>query len=65
MKIIKDYLIIKNIFELKLNVFMNSSLDDEGRERFHVLNVKAHLLGNFPKWLFNYAKNPVIKVIQI
>ena len=45
-----------------LSVYPEKSIDDEGRERFHPLNLATHLTGNVD-WLYEYAANPVKQVI--
>ena len=47
----------------KLGVYPNKSLDEEGKERFHPLSITGHYYGEFPDWLYQYASNPVQKVI--
>lgn len=42
-----------------LNVYMGNSKDEFGRERFHPLNINAHLNGVYPKWLYQYAQAPL------
>jgi glycoprotein-N-acetylgalactosamine 3-beta-galactosyltransferase len=39
------------------NVKIGDSTDSFGRERFHPLNVKDHYSGNYPDWIYSYAKN--------
>ena len=46
----------------QLGVNPEKSIDDEGRERFHPLNLRTHLTGNVD-WLYEYAANPVKQVI--
>ncbi len=46
-----------------VNVSMGSSLDDKGRERFHVLNFMRYYTGNLTHWIHGYAKNPV-KIVR-
>lgn len=46
----------------RLKVLPKSSLDDYGRERFHLLSILDHYRGNYPQWLYSYASNPVQKV---
>jgi glycoprotein-N-acetylgalactosamine 3-beta-galactosyltransferase len=41
------------------NVKIGNSTDSFGRERFHPLNVKDHYSGNYPGWIYSYAKNKV------
>jgi glycoprotein-N-acetylgalactosamine 3-beta-galactosyltransferase len=48
-----------------LGVFPNKSIDEQGRERFHPLDLLGHYYGNFPDWLYSYASNPVQKVKSI
>ena len=38
------------------------SIDDEGKERFHPLNLMGHYNGEFPDWLYSYATNRVQSV---
>lgn len=40
-----------------MNIYMGNSTDELGRERFHPLNIRAHIFGNFPKWLFRFSEN--------
>jgi glycoprotein-N-acetylgalactosamine 3-beta-galactosyltransferase len=46
----------------KVGVFPNKSIDEQGRERFHPLNLLGHYHGHYPDWLYKYASNPVQKV---
>lgn len=46
----------------KLGVKMGNSSDELGRERFHPLSIRAHLLGNYPKWLYFFAQNKLKSV---
>ena len=41
------------------DVKLGSSIDSNGRERFHPLDVDSHFHGNFPDWIFSYATNKV------
>ena len=43
----------------RLGVYPEKSIDDEGRERFHSLSIKANLKGDFPEWYRRYAANPL------
>ena len=46
----------------KLNVNQGRSLDEDGKERFHPLKPEKHINGDFPKWLSDMARNPLMKV---
>jgi len=39
------------------NVKLGNSTDSLERERFHPLDVKDHYGGNYPDWMYSYAKN--------
>ena len=39
-------------------MYPKKSIDHQGRERFHPLNMSTHLAGNV-EWLYEYAANPV------
>lgn len=41
------------------DVKLGSSIDSNGRERFHPLDVVSHYEGHFPDWIFDYATNMV------
>ena len=40
-----------------LGYIPGSSVDEEGKERFHTLSVLHHYLGYFPDWLYKYSAN--------
>ena len=46
----------------KLNVLPGSSIDENGRERFHPTSIKNHYEGNNIDWLNTYAENRPKKV---
>lgn len=46
----------------KLQVFLKKSIDQNGRERFHPLNIDSHFFGHFPEYMLRYAANPLKKV---
>ncbi|CAF1090432.1 unnamed protein product [Brachionus calyciflorus] len=48
----------------KLDVYLNKSIDEQGRERFHPLNIDGHYYGHFPDWMFSYAANPLKKGVE-
>lgn len=48
-----------------LGVYPNKSIDEQGRERFHPLDLLGHYYGHYPDWLYGYASNPVQKVCFI
>ena len=41
------------------NVTLESSVDSNGRERFHPMDVDYHFSGYFPDWIFEYSANKV------
>jgi len=41
------------------NVKLGNSTDSLERERFHPLDVRDHYGGNYPDWMYSYAKNKV------
>ena len=45
-----------------LNVYPNSSIDKDNRERFHPFTLDKHYKGTWPKGLENMASNPLRKV---
>ena len=47
----------------KLNVYMNNSLDEFGKERFHPCSMDQHYFGISLEWLGQYASNQVQKVL--
>ena len=46
------------------NVKIGNSTDSLGRERFHPLDVRDHYDGNYPDWMYDYAKNKVKSGIE-
>ena len=46
----------------RLGVYPNKSIDANGRERFHPLNILFHYYGYYPNWLKEYASNPLLAV---
>jgi glycoprotein-N-acetylgalactosamine 3-beta-galactosyltransferase len=46
------------------NVKLGNSTDSLERERFHPLDVKDHYGGNYPDWMYSYAKNKVKSGIE-
>ena len=38
------------------------SIDESGKERFHIFSVEDHLIGNYPDWAYRYSANPIKKV---
>jgi glycoprotein-N-acetylgalactosamine 3-beta-galactosyltransferase len=49
----------------KLNVYPGSSIDEEGRERFHPLSVSNHIQGGYPDWFYKYAQNKPLPVLLL
>ncbi len=45
-------------------VKIGNSTDSLGRERFHPLDVRDHYDGNYPDWMYSYAKNKVKSGIE-
>ncbi|CAF0938805.1 unnamed protein product [Brachionus calyciflorus] len=45
----------------KLGVYPNKSIDDLGRERFHILGVLDHYNGIYPQWVYEMSSNQVQK----
>ena len=39
-------------------VYPGNSLDEQNRERFHLLTFDNHFRGSWPHWLVSYAENP-------
>ncbi len=49
----------------RLGGFVGDSVDEEGRERFHVFTMWEHLIGYYPTWFANYSANTLKKVCFI
>jgi len=42
---------------MRTGVYPDKSIDDEGRERFHPLEIDRHLNGPIYEWIYRYAAN--------
>ena len=48
-----------------VQVYPKKSIDELGRERFHLMNLKDHFEGKFPKFLYSYAELSPRKVLYL
>jgi hypothetical protein len=46
----------------RVGVYPNKSVDANGRERFHPLNIMAHYENVYPDWMAKYSANPIKSV---
>ena len=49
----------------RVGVYPNKSVDANGRERFHPLNIMAHYENVYPDWMVKYSANPIKSVKKI